>query len=145
MSIVQDIAEWIHGREGGAISADVAAEFSLTVSEASIVMGQIHRESRFTTRIEHFRLIGKNGRGRHTRRLYVDVVKPPQWRKTPVMGTCGDLVVRFDSVTDAETKGGFVRVGITRCLAGQQEKHGGYRWQIDTTKGASRCTATATP
>ncbi|RQM76178.1 hypothetical protein EHZ47_08965 [Aeromonas jandaei] len=145
MSIVQDIAEWIHGREGGAISADVAAEFSLSVSEASIVMGQIHRESRFTTRVEHFCLVGDNGRGRHTRRLYVDVVKPPQWRKTPVIGTCGDLVVRFDSVTDAETKGGFVRVGITRCLAGQQEKHGGYRWQIDTTKGASRCTATATP
>lgn len=132
MSIVQDIAEWIHGREGGAISADVASEFSLSVSEASIVMGQIHRESRFTTRVEHFRLIGKNGRGRHTRRLYVDVVKPPQWRKTPVIGTCGDLVVRFDSVTDAETKGGFVRVGITRCLAGQQEKHGGYRWEIAT-------------
>lgn len=145
MSIVQDIAEWIHGKEGGAISADVAAEFSLTVSEASIVMGQIHRESRFTTQVEHFCLVGDNGRGRHTRRLYVDVVKPPQWRKTPVIGTCGDLVVRFDSVTDAETKGGFVRVGITRCLAGQQEKHGGYRWQIDTSKGASRCTATATP
>ena len=51
MSVVQDVAEWIHARTGGAISADVAAEFSLTVSEASIVMGQIHRESRFTTRI----------------------------------------------------------------------------------------------
>lgn len=132
MSIVQDIAEWIHGREVGAISAEVAAEFSLTASAASIVMGQIHRESRFTTRVEHFCLVGDNGRGRHTRRLYVDVVKPPQWRKTPVIGTCGDLVVRFDSVTDAETKGGFVRVGITRCLAGQQEKHGGYRWEIAT-------------
>jgi len=145
MSIVQDIAEWIHGREVGAISAEVAAEFSLTVSAASIVMGQIHRESRFTTRVEHFCLVGDNGRGRHTRRLFVDVVKPPQWRKTPVIGTCGDLVVRFDSVTDAEIKGGFVRVAITRRLAGQQEKHGGYSWQIDTTKGASRCTATATP
>lgn len=132
MSIVQDIAEWIHGREVGAISAEVAAEFSLTVSAASIVMGQIHRESRFTTRVEHFCLVGDNGLGRHTRRLYVDSVKPPQWRKTPVIGTCGDLVVRFDSVTEAETKGGFVRVGITRCLAGQQEKHGGYSWEIAT-------------
>ncbi|WP_270817252.1 hypothetical protein [Aeromonas sp. Y318-3] len=132
MSIVQDVAEWIHGIEGGAISADVAAEFSLTVTEASIVMGQVLRESRFTTRVEHFCMVGDNGRGRHTRRLYVDVVKPPQWRKTPVIGTCGDLVVRFDSVTDAETKGGFVRVGITRCLAGQQEKHGGYSWEIAT-------------
>lgn len=144
MSIVQDVAEWVHARSEGAISADVAAEFSLTVSEASIVMGQIHRESRFTTRIEHFRMVGENGRGRHTRRLFVDVVKPPQWRKTPVIGTNGDQVVRFDSVTDAETKGGFVRVGITRCLAGQQEKHGGYHWQIDTIKGASPCIVTTT-
>ncbi len=145
MSIVQDIAEWIHARTCGAISAEVSAKFSLTVSEASIVMGQIHRESRFTTRIEHFCMVGDNGRGRHTRRLFVDAVKPPQWRKTPVVGINGDQVVRFDSVTDAETKGGFVRVGITRCLAGQQEKHGGYRWQIDTTKGAGQCTAIATP
>ncbi|MGN4866713.1 hypothetical protein ACTFBX_01280 [Aeromonas caviae] len=145
MSIIQEVAEWVHARTDGAISAEVAAAFSLTVSKASIVMGQIHREARFTTRVEHFCMAGENGRGRHTRRLFVDMVKLPQWRKTPVIGTCGDLVVRFDSVTDAETKGGFVRVGITRCLAGQQEKHGGYRWQIDTTKGAGQCTVTATP
>lgn len=145
MSNVQDVAEWIHARNDVAISAEVAAEFSLTVSKASIVMGQIHRESRFTTRIEHFCMVGDNGRGRHTRRLFVGVVKPPQWRKTPVIGTNGDQVVRFDSVTDAETKGGFVRVGITRCLTGQQEKHGGYRWHADTTEGASPCTVTTTP
>ncbi len=145
MSLIQQIAEWVHARSGGAISAEVAAEFSLTVSKASIAMGQILKETRFTARTEHFCLVGDNGKGRHTRRFYVDAVKPPQWRKTPVIGTCGDLVVRFDSVTDAETKGGFVRVGITRCLAGQQEKHGGYRWQIDTTKGAGKCTATTTP
>ena len=145
MSLIQQVAEWVHARSEGAISAEVAAEFALTVSKASIAIGQIHRETRFITRIDHFRMIGDNGKGRHTRRLSVDAVKPPQWRKTPVIGTCGDLVVRFDSVTDAETKGGFVRVGITRCLAGQQEKHGGYRWQIDTTKGAGRCTAITTP
>jgi hypothetical protein len=144
MSLIQQVAEWVHARSEGAISTEVAAEFALTVSKASIAIGQIHRETRFITRIDHFRMIGDNGKGRHTRRLYVDAVKPPQWRKTPVIGTCGDLVVRFDSVTDAENKGGFVRVGITRCLAGQQEKHGGYRWQIDTTKGAGKCTATTT-
>ncbi|MGL5324613.1 MAG: hypothetical protein ACRC91_07835, partial [Aeromonas sp.] len=111
MSLIQQVAEWVHAKSEGAISAEVAAEFALTVSKASIAIGQIHRESRFTTRVEHFCLVGDNGRGRHTRRLYVDAVKPPQWRKTPVVGTCGDQVVRFDSVTDAETKGGFVRVG----------------------------------
>ncbi|AUZ78728.1 MULTISPECIES: hypothetical protein [Aeromonas] len=145
MSIVQDVAAWIHARTGGAISAEVAAEFSLTVSKASIVMGQIHRESRFTTRIEHFCMVGENGRGRHTRRLYVDQVLPPQWRKTPVIGIAGDQVVRFASVSDAETEGGFTRVSITRCLAGQQEKHGGYHWHADTTEGASSCTDTTTP
>ena len=145
MSIIQEVAEWVHARTDGAISAEVAAAFSLTVSKASIVMGQIHREARFTTRVEHFCMIGENGRGRHTRRLFVDQVRDPQWHKTPVIGINGDQVVRFDSVTDAETKGGFVRVGITRCLAGQQKQHGGYRWQIDTTKGAGQCTVTATP
>lgn len=145
MSIIQEVAEWVHARTNGAISAEVAAAFSLTVSKASIVMGQIHREARFTTRVEHFCMVGENGRGRHTRRLFVDQVRDPQWHKTPVVGINGDQVVRFDSVTDAETKGGFVRVGITRCLAGQQKQHGGYRWQIDTTKGAGQCTVTATP
>ena len=145
MSIIQEVAEWVHARTDGAISAEVAAAFSLTVSKASIVMGQIHREARFTTRVEHFCMVGENGRGRHTRRLFVDQVRDPQWHKTPVIGINGAQVVRFDSVTDAETKGGFVRVGITRCLAGQQKQHGGYRWQIDTTKGAGQCTVTATP
>ena len=145
MSIIQEVAEWVHARTDGAISAEVAAAFSLTVSKASIVMGQIHREARFTTRVEHFCMVGENGRGRHTRRLFVDQVRDPQWHKTPVIGINGDQVVRFDSVTDAETKGGFVRVGITRCLAGQQKQHGGYRWQIDTPKGAGQCTVTATP
>ncbi|WP_412706056.1 hypothetical protein Aerorivi_00832 [Aeromonas rivipollensis] len=145
MSIIQEVAEWVHARTGGAISAEVAAAFSLTVSKTSTVIGQIHREARFTTRVEHFCMVGENGRGRHTRRLFVDQVRDPQWHKTPVIGINGDQVVRFDSVTDAETKGGFVRVGITRCLAGQQKQHGGYRWQIDTTKGAGQCTVTATP
>ena len=39
MSIVQKVAEWIAARPEGAISADVAAAFSLTVSEASRVIG----------------------------------------------------------------------------------------------------------
>ncbi|WP_148612178.1 hypothetical protein [Aeromonas sobria] len=145
MSLIQQVAEWVHARPGGAISAEVAAEFALTVSKASIAIGQIHRETRFITRIDHFRMIGDNGKGRHTRRLYVDKVQPPQWHKTAVIGTAGDQVVRFPSITEAETQGGFVRVSITRCLAGQQKKHGGYSWQIDTTKGAGRCTAITTP
>ncbi len=145
MSLIQQVAEWVHARSEGAISAEVAAEFALTVSKASIAIGQIHRETRFITRIDHFRMIGDNGKGRHTRRLYVDKVQPPQWHKTPVIGTAGDQVVRFPSITEAETQGGFVRVSITRCLAGQQKKHGGYSWQIDTAKGLTSCTAITTP
>lgn len=135
MSIIQQVAEWIHARPNGAISHEVAAAFTLTVSKASIVMGQIHREARFTTRKEHFCLRGEDGKGRHTRRLYVDRVQPPQWRKTPVIGTCGDQVVRFDSIVEAERTGGFVRVSITRCLNKTQATHGGYRWQPDTMTG----------
>jgi len=51
MSLIQQVAEWVHARSEGAISAEVAAEFALTVSKASIAIGQIHRESRFTTRV----------------------------------------------------------------------------------------------
>lgn len=135
MSIVQDIAEWVHARPEGAISAEVAATFSLSVSKASIVMGQIHRETRFTTRIEHFCQVGDNGRGRHTRRLYVDQVQDPQWHKTPVIGTNDkEQVVRFASIIEAERIGGFVRVSITRCLNNSQATHGGYRWAVATNK-----------
>ncbi|MGY3884678.1 hypothetical protein [Aeromonas aquatica] len=135
MSIVQEIAEWVHARPEGAISAEVAAAFSLTVSKASIVMGQIHRETRFTTRVEHFCMVGENRRGRHTRRLYVDQVRDPQWHKTPVIGINDELqVVRFGSIVEAERTGGFVRVSITRCLNNSQATHGGYRWAVETNE-----------
>lgn len=135
MSIVQDIAKWVHSRPKGAISAEVAAEFSLTVSKASIVMGQIHREARFTTQVEHFCMAGENGRGRYTRRLYVDQVRDPQWHKTPVIGINDEQqVVRFASIIEAERIGGFVRVSITRCLNNSQATHGGYRWAVATNK-----------
>ncbi len=138
MSTIQQIAEWIHTRQCGALSSEVAKKFSMTTSRASIAMGQIHRELRFTTRVEHSCI-----KRRHSRRLYVDQVLPPQWRKTPVIGTnCRGQVVRFSSVTEAEHVGGFFRSGITRCLAGQQEKHGGYSWQVD--EGGEPC-ATASP
>lgn len=129
MSIAQEVAEWINARLGGAISADVAAAFSLKVSEASVVMGQIHREKRFTTRIEHSCLVGDNGKGRHSRRLFVDQVLVPQWHKTPVVGiNRKSQVVRFASVADAERIGGFTRKSITLCLSGSQKTHAGYRW-----------------
>ncbi|APJ15119.1 MULTISPECIES: hypothetical protein [Aeromonas] len=135
MSIIQEVAEWVHARTGGAISADVAAAFSLTVSKASIVMGQIHREARFTTRVEHFCMVGENGRGRHTRRLFVDQVRDPQWHKTPVIGINEEQqIVRFDSIVEAERTGGFVRVSITRCLNNSQATHGGYRWTVATNE-----------
>lgn len=129
---MQQVAEWINARPGGAISADVAQAFSLSVSKASVVMAQVHRESRFTTRIEHSCLVGANGKGRHTRRLFVDQVLPPQWHKTPVIGIRGQQVVRFASVADAERVGGFIRKSITLCLNGSQVSHGGYRWRADT-------------
>ncbi|MNR31884.1 hypothetical protein D3C85_1494250 [compost metagenome] len=98
-------------------------------------MGQIHRETRFTTRVEHFCRVGENGRGRHTRRLYVDQVRDPQWHKTPVIGINNEQqVVRFDSIVEAERTGGFVRVSITRCLNNSQATHGGYRWAFATNE-----------
>ncbi|WP_270674382.1 MULTISPECIES: hypothetical protein [unclassified Aeromonas] len=135
MSIVQDVAEWIHARTGGAISAEVAAAFSLTVSKASIVMGQIHREARFTTRVEHFCMVGENGRGRHTRRLFVDQVRDPQWHKTPVIGTYRNgQTVQFGSIHEAHRQMGFDREMISRCLRGEQKHHRGYRWKVATTE-----------
>lgn len=127
MSTIQQIAEWIHTRKHGALSNEVAKAFSMPAIKASDVMSQIHRKSRFTTRVKYTCIKGKS-----VRRLYVDQALPPQWYQTPVIGTNGSgQEVRFPSVTVAETKGGFFRSGITRCLAGRQKTHGGYRWQID--------------
>lgn len=128
MSIVQQVAEWIAARPDGAISADVAVAFSMTVSEASRVMGAVQREERFTTRVEYSCTTGANGKGRHTRRLFVDAMLGPQWCKTPVLGIRGQQVVRFASINEAE-KGGFARFGISRCLNGKQVSHAGYRWR----------------
>ncbi|WP_421185642.1 hypothetical protein [Aeromonas enteropelogenes] len=127
MSTIQQIAEWIHTRKHGVLSSEIAKEFSITTIKASDVLSQIHRKSRFTTRVKYTSI-----EGHHARRLYVDQVLSPQWYQTPVIGTNSrGQVVRFSSVTEAEHVGGFFRSGITRCLAGKQGKHGGYRWQVD--------------
>lgn len=42
MSIVQDVAEWVHAQAKGALCGDVAAEFAITAIKASMVMSQIH-------------------------------------------------------------------------------------------------------
>ncbi|MBP4067324.1 hypothetical protein J9893_10025 [Aeromonas sp. MaB10011B] len=135
MSIVQDVAEWIHAREEGALCGEVATAFSITAIKASVLISQIQREPRFTTRVEHGRITDDNGKGRHARRLYVDQVQPPRWHKTPVIGTNDkEQTVRFASITDAERVGGFIRVGITRCLNNSQATHGGYRRAVASSE-----------
>ena len=37
-------------------------------------------------------------------------------------------------ITDAERVGGFIRVGITRCLNNSQATHGGYRWAVASSE-----------
>ena len=63
MSIIQEVAEWVHARTDGAISAEVAAAFSLTVSKASIVMGQIHREAPSPPGLSTFAWSGRTAEG----------------------------------------------------------------------------------
>lgn len=135
MSIVQEVAEWVHAREEGALCGDVAVEFSIAANKASMLISQIHREPRFTTRVKRGCITDASGKGRHARRLYVDAVQSPQWHKTPVIGTNGHgQTVRFASITEAELSGGFVRVSITRCLNNSQATHGGYRWAVASSE-----------
>ena len=136
MSIVQDVAEWVHARPEGAMSADVAAAFSLSTTRASMVIGSIQREPRFTTREEYDQGMDAAGRAITVRRNYVDTVSPSQWECKPVMGTyCRDnRTVRFDSIRQAELVGGLVGDWISRCLRGEQRHHGGYRWVAVATE-----------
>ncbi|MFQ2885045.1 hypothetical protein ACK3YU_05095 [Aeromonas caviae] len=136
MSIVQDVAEWVHARPEGAISADVAAAFSLSTTRASMVIGSIQREPRFTTRVEYAQGMDSAGRAITVRRIYVDTVAPSQWECKPVLGTyCRDnRTVRFDSIRQASLVGGFIGDCIRRCLRGEQKHHRGYRWVAAATE-----------
>lgn len=139
MSIVQDVAEWVHTRPEGAVSAEVAAAFSLSTTRASMVIGSIQREPRFTTRVGYDQGMDAAGRAITVRRIYVDTVAPSQWECKPVMGTyCRDnRTVRFDSIRQAALVGGFIGDCISRCLRGEQKHHRGYRWVAVATEQIS--------
>ncbi len=102
-SLTQQIAEWIHARPNGAVSADVVEAFDLTTTEASRFMNEIKRGEWFTVRIEYY-----NG-NRLGRRLYVDEIRPVQdGRAMPVVGeNKAKQRVRFPSIGKAASVGGF--------------------------------------
>lgn len=132
-SLTQQIAEWIHARPNGAVSADVVEAFDLTTTEASRFMNEIKRGEWFTVRIEYC-----NG-NRLGRRLYVDEIRPVQdGRAMPVVGeNKAKQRVRFPSIGKAASVGGFDCGAICRCLKGVQGTHAGYRWSLDPTTQAS--------
>lgn len=135
MSIVQDVAEWVHTRAQGAVSADVAAEFNVSTSRASMIIAAIHREQRFDTRVEKCQICNSLGAPASGRRLYVDKVTPSQWECKPVIGTYRNgQTVQFGSIHEAHRKMGFDREMISRCLRGEQKHHRGYRWKVATTE-----------
>lgn len=135
MSIVQDVAEWVHTRAQGAVSADVAAEFNVSTSRASMIIAAIHREQRFDTRVEKCQICNSIGASVAGRRLYVDKVTPSQWECKPVIGTYRNgTTVQFGSIHEAHRQMGFDREMIARCLRGEQKHHRGYRWQVATTE-----------
>lgn len=139
MSIVQDVAEWIHYRVKGAVSADVAAEFNVSTERASMIIAAIHREPRFDTRVEKCKICNSLGVPTSGRRIYVDNVTPSQWECKPVIGTYlrNGCTVQFDSIQKAHQVGGFNRDMITRCLNGKQKHHRGYTWTVATSNQQS--------
>jgi len=135
MSIVQYVAEWVHTRAQGAVSADVAAEFNVSTSRASGIIAAIHREPRFDTRVEKCQICNSLGVPASGRRLYVEKVTPSQWECKPVIGTYRNgKTVRFDSIQKAHQLGGFNREMIGRCLRGEQKHHHGYHWAVAETE-----------
>lgn len=128
MSMIQQIAEWAYRQPAGVTCHDVAAEFGVTAIHASMQIGQILREPRFTARAsyEYSRRTGQR-----LCRLHVDQVRPPAWQKTRVVGTNSHgQTVSFASLNEAQAKGGFSRDCISRCIKGIARHHGGYRWVV---------------
>lgn len=131
MSIVQSVGEWIHTRSHGAVSADVAAEFHVSTSRASMIIAAIHREPRFDARVEECWICNSLGASVIGRRIYVDKVRSACWECKPVIGTYRNgSTVQFDSIQKAHQLGGFNRDMITRCLSGKQKHHRGYTWAV---------------
>ncbi|MGU5684427.1 hypothetical protein ACV1DN_09470 [Aeromonas allosaccharophila] len=130
-SIIQQVAEWAHRQPGGVTCDQVAAQFGLTTTKASMIISGIHREPRFATRIEPATCIDSRGYRRTGRRLHVATVQPAKWQKMPVIGINDrGQVVQFASLTEAQDKGGFMRDSIAKCLRCPTATHAGYRWRL---------------
>ncbi|MGL5223975.1 MAG: hypothetical protein ACRC8Q_01320 [Aeromonas sp.] len=128
MSLLQEVAEWIHTRKHGATSAEVAAKFRIPMIRATTLVAQIKIAKRLAVRTEPAYLLDPTITDVRKTRVYIDKAPKPRWVKTPVVGVSRDFTVTFESITQAVRVGGFCSSQIRRCLIGTQKTHAGYQW-----------------
>ena len=120
-SMTLRVAEFC-SRKSGAISSEVAEHFNISLEEARCTIRTIRKSSMYT--------VIENKSGRSIRVTVVAINKKAR-KRVPVVAKniiTGDEYT-FESLADAEMRGGFYQASISRCLNGEQSSHAGYYWK----------------
>ena len=120
-SMTQRVAEFCR-RPNGAVSSEVAEHFNIHDSEARYLLRTIRKAARYST---------VETADANRIRVRVTGIKKIVRHVVPVIAkniTTGEEY-KFESVADAEIRGGFCASSIRKCLTGDRHKHAGYYWK----------------
>lgn len=120
-SLTRRVAEFCK-RPNGATGNEIAEHFNISAEEAKYAMRTIRKGDRY----KHTEC--KDG---HRTRIRVIEIKKAVYHCTPVIAKniiTGDEH-KFESLGDADSRGGFTAASIRKCLRGEQSSYAGHYWR----------------
>lgn len=120
-SLTRRVAEFCR-RPNGATSSEVAEHFDIDMQDAKAVMRTIRKAVMYST---------TETKEANRIRVRVAEIKGSAHKRVPVIAK--NIITgeecNFESISEAEDKGGFCASAIRKCLRGAHYSHGGYYWK----------------
>jgi len=120
-SLTQQVAEFCR-RPNGATGAEIAEHFGISAEEAKYTVRTIRKADRYES---------TECMDGHRVRIRVTEIKKAFYHRTPVVAK--DIATstehKFESLTDADLRGGFCQGSIRKCLRGEQSSYAGHYWK----------------
>ena len=121
-SLTQRVAEFCK-RPGGATGSEIAEHFNISAEDAKSMVWTIRKAAMYSV---------DEGMDGHRIRIRVTEIRKPTRKSVAVIAK--NIITgeeyRFESLAEAESRGGFCRDSIRRCLSGKQHTHAGYYWKL---------------
>lgn len=109
-------------RANGATGNEIAERFNISDEEAKYIVRTIRKAARYSV------IESKDG---HRTRIHVTEIRKAAYHCTPVIAKniiTGDEH-KFESLVDADARGGFCAGSIRKCLRGEQSSYAGHYWK----------------